>query len=158
MSLSSTCIKRPVFATVINVVLILIGFIGLAFLGVRDYPSVDPPIISVSTSFPGANADVIETQITEPLEAAINGIQGIRALTSTSRDGRSSITVEFELEVDLETAANDVRDKVSGAQRKLPKDVDRDQSGCRCAADFRCVVTERPAFADRPEYVCRTIL
>ena len=124
MSLSSTCIKRPVFATVINVVLILIGFIGLAFLGVRDYPSVDPPIISVSTSFPGANADVIETQITEPLESAINGIQGIRALTSTSRDGRSSITVEFELEVDLETAANDVRDKVSGAQRKLPKDVD----------------------------------
>lgn len=112
------------FATVMNVVLILIGMIGLVFLGVRDYPSVDPPIISVSTSFPGANADVIETQITEPLEAAINGIPGIRSLTSQSRDGRSNITVEFELEVDLETAANDVRDKVSGAQRRLPKDVD----------------------------------
>lgn len=124
MSLSSTSIKRPVFATVMNVVLILIGGIGLVFLGVRDYPSVDPPIISVSTSFPGANADVIETQITEPLESAINGIPGIRSLTSQSRDGRSSITVEFELEVDLETAANDVRDKVSGAQRLLPKDVD----------------------------------
>lgn len=124
MSLSSTCIKRPVFATVMNIVLILVGLIGLVFLGVRDYPSVDPPIISVSTSFPGANADVIETQITEPLESAINGIPGIRSLTSTSRDGRSSITVEFELEVDLETAANDVRDKVSGAMRKLPKDVD----------------------------------
>lgn len=124
MSLSSTCIKRPVFATVMNIILILIGFIGLVFLGVRDYPSVDPPIISVSTSFPGANADVIETQITEPLEAAINGIPGIRSLTSTSRDGRSFITVEFELEVDLETAANDVRDKVSGAMRRLPKDVD----------------------------------
>jgi len=107
-----------------NIILILIGFIGLVFLGVRDYPSVDPPIISVSTSFPGANADVIETQITEPLEAAINGIPGIRSLTSTSRDGRSFITVEFELEVDLETAANDVRDKVSGAMRRLPKDVD----------------------------------
>lgn len=124
MSLSSTCIKRPVLATVMNVVLILVGCIGLVFLGVRDYPSVDPPVISVSTSFPGANADVIETQITEPLESAINGIPGIRSLTSTSRDGRSSITVEFELEVDLETAANDVRDKVSGAMRKLPKDVD----------------------------------
>lgn len=124
MSLSSTSIKRPVFATVMNVVLMLIGGIGLVFLGVRDYPSVDPPIISVSTSFPGANADVIETQITEPLESAINGIPGIRSLTSQSRDGRSSITVEFELEVDLETAANDVRDKVSGAQRLLPKDVD----------------------------------
>lgn len=124
MSLSSTCIKRPVFATVMNIILILIGCIGLVFLGVRDYPSVDPPIISVSTSFPGANADVIETQITEPLESAINGIPGIRSLTSQSRDGRSNITVEFELEVDLETAANDVRDKVSGAMRKLPKDID----------------------------------
>lgn len=124
MSLSSICIKRPVLATVMNIVLILVGCIGLVFLGVRDYPSVDPPIISVSTSFPGANADVIETQITEPLEAAVNGIPGIRSLTSTSRDGRSNITVEFELEVDLETAANDVRDKVSGAMRRLPKDVD----------------------------------
>ena len=124
MSLSSTCIKRPVFATVMNIILILIGCIGLVYLGVRDYPSVDPPIISVSTSFPGANADVIETQITEPLESAINGIPGIRSLTSQSRDGRSNITVEFNLEVDLETAANDVRDKVSGAMRKLPKDID----------------------------------
>ncbi len=124
MSLSSTCIKRPVFATVMNIILILVGCIGLIYLGVRDYPSVDPPIISVSTSFPGANADVIETQITEPLESAINGIPGIRSLTSQSRDGRSNITVEFELEVDLETAANDVRDKVSGAMRRLPKDID----------------------------------
>ena len=120
MSLSSTCIKRPVFATVMNIIMMLVGCIGLVFLGVRDYPSVDPPIISVSTS----NADVIETQITEPLESAINGIPGIRSLTSQSRDGRSNITVEFELEVDLETAANDVRDKVSGAMRRLPKDVD----------------------------------
>lgn len=124
MSLSSTCIRRPVFATVMNIILILVGCIGLVFLGVRDYPSVDPPIISVSTSFPGANADVIETQITEPLESAINGIPGIRSLTSQSRDGQSFITVEFELEVDLETAANDVRDKVSGAMRRLPKDID----------------------------------
>ncbi len=124
MSLSSTCIKRPVFATVMNIILMLLGCIGLVFLGVRDYPSVDLPIISVYTSFPGANADVMETQVTEPLEAAINGIPGIRSLTSQSRDGRSYITVEFELEVDLETAANDVRDKVSGAMWRLPEGID----------------------------------
>lgn len=124
MSISTTSIKRPVLATVLSMVLMILGAIGFFYLGVRDYPSVDPPIISVQTSFSGANADVIETQITEPLEAAINGIPGIRSLTSQSRDGRSNITVEFELEVDLETAANDVRDKVSGAMRRLPKDVD----------------------------------
>lgn len=124
MSISTTSIKRPVLATVMSLVLIIVGAIGYLYLGVRDYPSVDPPIISVSTSFVGANADVIETQITEPLESAINGIPGIRSLTSTSRDGQSNITVEFELEVDLETAANDVRDKVSGAMRRLPKDID----------------------------------
>ena len=124
MSLSSICIKRPVLATVINVIVILVGCIGISYLGVRDYPSVDPPIITVTTSFTGANADVIETQITEPLEAAINGVPGIRSLTSSSSDGRSRITVEFNLEVDLETAANDVRDKVSGAMRRLPNDVD----------------------------------
>ncbi len=124
MSLSSTCINRPVLATVMNIIVMLVGCIGVVFLGVRDYPSVDPPIISVSASFPGANADVIETQVTEPLEAAINGIQGIRSLTSTSRDGSSRITVEFNLDVDLETAANDVRDKVSGALWRLPRDID----------------------------------
>ncbi|MCP9612047.1 efflux RND transporter permease subunit [Coprobacter tertius] len=124
MSLSSVSIKRPVLATVLNVLFIIVGLIGVSFLGVRDYPSVDPPIITVSTTFTGANADVIETQITEPLESAINGIPGIRTLKSQSRDGRSNITVEFELEVPLETAANDVRDKVSGAMSKLPKDID----------------------------------
>lgn len=102
----------------------IIGFIGFSYLGVRDYPSVDQPFVSVSTSFTGANADVIETQITEPLEQAINGIQGIRSISSSSRDGSSRITVEFDLEVDLETAANDVRDKVSGAMRRLPPDAD----------------------------------
>ncbi|MEG2479395.1 MAG: efflux RND transporter permease subunit, partial [Mucinivorans sp.] len=124
MSLSTTSINRPVLATVMNLVIIIVGCIGFSYLGVRDYPSVDNPIISVSTSFPGANSDVIETQITEPLEAAVNGIPGIRSISSTSRDGQSSIRVEFNLEVDLETAANDVRNKVSGAQRRLPKDVD----------------------------------
>jgi multidrug efflux pump len=124
MSLSTTSIKRPVFTTVMSLVIMIFGAIGYVSLGVRDYPSVDNPVISVRCSFPGANADVIETQITEPLEAAVNGIPGIRAISSTSRDGQSSINIEFNLEVDLETAANDVRDKVSGAMRRLPQDID----------------------------------
>src|SRR5690606_36592954 len=124
MSLSSVSIKRPVLAIVMNLFIIIVGVIGFSYLGVRDYPSVDQPIITVSTSYPGANADVIETQITEPLEEAVNGIQGIRSISSSSRDGSSRITVEFDLETDLETAANDVRDKVSGALRRLPADVD----------------------------------
>jgi multidrug efflux pump len=124
MSLSSISIKRPVLATVFSLVIILFGAIGMTFLGIREFPSVDPPIISVDTSYPGANSDVIETQITEPLEQSINGIPGIRTLTSSSSQGRSRITVEFELTVDLETAANDVRDKVSQAQRYLPRDCD----------------------------------
>jgi multidrug efflux pump len=124
MSLSSTSINRPVLTTVFSLVIILFGFIGLTYLGIREFPSVDPAIITVSTTYPGANSDVIETQITEPLEQSINGIPGIRTLTSVSRQGNSNITVEFELSVDLETAANDVRDKVSQAQRLLPRDVD----------------------------------
>ena len=124
MSLSSLSIKRPVLATVFSLVIMIFGGIGITYLGIREFPSVDPPIISVSTSYPGANSDVIETQITEPLEQSINGIPGIRTLTSRSSQGRSEVTVEFELTIDLETAANDVRDKVSQAQRYLPRDVD----------------------------------
>jgi multidrug efflux pump len=124
MSLSSISIKRPVLATVFSLVILIFGGIGITYLGIREFPSVDPPIISVSTSYPGANSDVIETQITEPLEQSINGIPGIRTLTSRSSQGRSEVTVEFELTVDLETAANDVRDKVSQAQRFLPRDCD----------------------------------
>ncbi len=124
MSLSSTSIKRPVLATVMSLVILIMGGIGYTFLGVRDYPSVDPAIVTVSTSFPGANSDVMETQITEPLESAINSVQGIRSISSSSSDGSSRITVEFKLEVDMETAVNDVRDKVSGAMRRLPPDVD----------------------------------
>ncbi|MHC1690541.1 MAG: efflux RND transporter permease subunit [Bacteroidales bacterium] len=124
MSISTTTINRPVLATVMSLLIVIFGAIGFTSLGVRDYPSVDNPVISVRCSFPGANADVIETQITEPLEAAVNGIPGIRAISSTSRDGSSSINIEFNIDVDLETAANDVRDKVSGAMRQLPQDVD----------------------------------
>lgn len=124
MSLSSLSINRPVLSTVFAIVIILFGIVGSTFLGVREFPSVDPAIITVSTSYPGANSDVIETQITEPLEQSINGIPGVRTLTSVSSQGSSRITVEFELSVDLETAANDVRDKVSQARRRLPQDCD----------------------------------
>jgi len=124
MSLSSLSIRRPVLAIVMSIAIVLFGVIGYTYLGIREYPAVDPPIITVSTSYTGANADVIESQITEPLEESINGIAGIRSLTSVSRDGRSTITVEFDIDVNLETAANDVRDKVSRAIRSLPPDIE----------------------------------
>ena len=124
MNISELSIRRPVLATVLTIIIILFGLIGYTYLGVREYPSVDNPIISVQCSYSGANADVIENQITEPLEQNINGIPGIRSLFSVSQQGQSRITIEFELSVDLETAANDVRDKVSRAQRYLPDDCD----------------------------------
>ena len=124
MNISELSIRRPVLATVLTIIILLFGLIGYNTLGVREYPSVDNPIISVTCSYAGANADVIENQITEPLEQNINGIPGIRSLSSISQQGQSRITVEFELSVDLETAANDVRDKVSRAQRYLPRDCD----------------------------------
>jgi len=124
MSLYSVSIRRPVLAVVFSLVILLFGIVSFTYLGVREYPAVDPPIITVATNYRGANAEVIETQITEPLEESINGIAGIRSITSVSRDGRSTITVEFELGVDLEQAANDVRDRVSRAMANLPPDVD----------------------------------
>ncbi len=124
MNISELSLRRPVLATVLNVVIVLFGIIGFTFLGVRDYPAIDPPNISVRTSYPGANADIIESQITEPLEKAINGIAGIKNITSSSSQGSSNINVEFNLEIDLEAAANDVRDKVSRAVRSLPSDLD----------------------------------
>lgn len=123
-SLSEISIKRPVLAIVMSITIIVFGLIGYNYLGVREYPSVDPPVVNVQTSYTGANADIIESQITEPLEESINGIAGIRTLTSSSRDGRSSITVEFDLSVNIEDAANDVRDRVSRSMAVLPKDVD----------------------------------
>ena len=123
-NISELSIKRPVLSTVMMLILLLFGMIGYKFLGVREFPSVDNPIISVNVSYPGANAEVIMNQITEPLEQNINGIPGIRSLSSTSSQGSCRITVEFELSFDLETAANDVRDKVSRAQRYLPRDCD----------------------------------
>ncbi len=124
MNISELSINRPVLSTVFVLIIFIFGIIGYRYLGVREYPNVDNPIISVDVSYPGANADIIENQITEPLEQNINGIPGIRSLSSQSSQGRCRITVEFELSVDLETAANDVRDKVSRAQRYLPRDCD----------------------------------
>lgn len=124
MNISELSLRRPVLAIVMSIVIVLFGVIGFKFLGVRDYPAIDPPNISVRTSYPGANADIIETQITEPLEKAINGIAGIKNITSSSSNGSSNINVEFELGENLEAAANDVRDKVSQAARSLPSDLD----------------------------------
>lgn len=124
MTISELSIRRPVLSTVFVLIIFLLGIIGYLYLGVREYPNIDNPIITVDVSYPGANAEIIESQITEPLEQNINGIPGIRSLTSSSSQGSSRITVEFELNVNLETAANDVRDKVSRAQRYLPSDCD----------------------------------
>lgn len=124
MSLSSLSIRRPVLATVFSIVIVLFGIIGFNYLPIREYPAVDPPIVTVSTSYIGANAEIIESQITEPLEDQINGIAGIKNLTSVSREGRSTVTVEFDLDVDLETATNDVRSRVSRAVGNIPPDAD----------------------------------
>jgi len=122
MSLSETSIRRPVLAIVMSLIIVLFGVTGFYFLGVREYPAVDPPIVTVQTTYPGANPDVVASQITEPLEQVINGIAGIRTLSSESRQERSTITVEFTLDSDLDTAANDVRDRVARAARSLPVD------------------------------------
>ncbi|MFC0774977.1 efflux RND transporter permease subunit [Terrimonas alba] len=124
MNISELSLRRPVLAIVMNIIIVVFGVIGFRFLGIRDYPAIDPPNISVRTSYAGANADIIETQITEPLEKAVNGIAGIKNITSSSSNGTSNINVEFDLGIDLEAAANDVRDKVSQAQRSLPPDLE----------------------------------
>lgn len=124
MNPSAIFINRPVLSTVVSIMLLLFGVIGYIYLGVREFPSVDPPVVSVTTNYVGANADIIDAQVTEPLEASISGIAGIKNITSISSDGRSSITVEFDLGIDMDDAANDVRDKVSGAVRRLPPDVE----------------------------------
>lgn len=124
MDIAELSVKRPVLVTVFSIIIVLFGLIGFNYIGVREFPSIDPPVITVRTNYTGANADVIQSQITEPLEKVINGIDGIRSLSSASNQGSSIITVEFNLSADLEAAANDVRDKVSQALRQLPKDID----------------------------------
>lgn len=124
MTLSDFSLQRPVGAIVLNILIIIFGIVGYTFLGVREYPAIDPPTINVRTSYTGANPEIIESQITEPLEKAINGIEGIRTISSSSSLGNSNITVEFELGADMEKSANDVRDKVGQAIRTLPQDID----------------------------------
>ena len=141
MSLSTLSIKRPVFTIVINLTIILFGIIGYSYLGVREFPSIDPAQISVRTNYTGANADIIESQITEPLEKAINSIDGIKNITSSSNQGSSNINIEFKLEKNLEAAANDVRDKVSQAARSLPQDIDAPPVVSKADADSDPIVT-----------------
>ena len=141
MSLSTTSIRRPVLTIVLNLLIVLFGIIGYSFLGVREFPSIDPAQISVRTNYTGANADIIESQITEPLEKAINAIDGIRNITSSSNQGSSNITVEFKLGKDLETAANDVRDKVSQAIRNLPQDIDSQPIVSKADADSEAIIS-----------------
>ena len=124
MTLSDIALKRPVGSVVLSLIILLFGIVGYNFLGVRLYPAIDPPIINVRTNYVGANAEIIESQITEPLEMAINGIEGVKSISSSSSTGNSNITVEFNVGADLEKAANDVRDKTSQATRSLPLDID----------------------------------
>jgi len=135
MNLSELSLRRPVLAMVCSIVIIIFGVIGYTFLGVREYPAIDPAVVNVRTSYAGANADIIEQQITEPLEKAINGVQGVKNITSSSQQGASAITVEFELNVNLEQAANDVRDKVSQAVGNLPQDIDAPPTVTKADAD-----------------------
>lgn len=141
MSLSTLSIKRPVFTIVINLLIILFGILGFSYLGVREFPSIDPAVINVRTNYTGANAEIIESQITEPLEKAINSIDGIRNITSSSNQGSSNITVEFKLEKNLEEAANDVRDKVSQAVRSLPQDIDAPPVVSKADADSDAIIS-----------------
>ncbi|UMY64712.1 MULTISPECIES: efflux RND transporter permease subunit [unclassified Flavobacterium] len=141
MSLSTLSIRRPVLTIVMNVAIILFGVIGYLYLGVREFPSIDPAQISVRTTYSGANADIIESQITEPLEKAINSIDGIRNITSSSNQGSSNITIEFNLDKNLEEAANDVRDKVAQAIRSLPQDIDAPPVVSKADADSEPIIT-----------------
>jgi len=124
MNLPSLSIRRPVLAMVMSISIVLLGLIGFSELGVREFPAVDPPVVSVTTNYPGAAAEVIESQITEPIERSVNAVAGIRTMSSISREGRSTIRVEFGLDIDIEDAANDVRDRVSQTLRSLPPDID----------------------------------
>lgn len=141
MDLAELSVKRPVLAIVMSIIIVLFGVIGYKFLGVREFPSIDPPIITVRTNYTGANADVIQSQITEPLEKAINGIEGIRSISASSNQGSSIITVEFNLSSNLEAAANDVRDKVSQALRQLPQDIDAPPVVSKADANSQAIIS-----------------
>ena len=140
MNLSELSLRRPVLAIVCSIVIIIFGGIGYKYLGVREYPAIDPAVVNVRTSYVGANSDIIEQQITEPLEKAVNGVPGVKNITSSSSTGSSNITVEFEINVDLERAANDVRDKVSQALGQLPQDIDAPPTVSKADSDSDPIV------------------
>ena len=124
MSLPEICIRRPVFASVLSLLLILVGIISYVRLPVREYPAIDQPVVSVVTDYPGASPEIMETQVTQVLEASIAGIAGIDVLSSASRQESSRITARFTLETDPEDAAADVRDRVSRVRGRLPDEID----------------------------------
>ncbi len=124
MKLSATCIRRPVFATVLSLLVVLVGLVGYQRLPVREYPNIDPPIVNVQTTYTGASAEIIETQVTNVLEDSLAGIEGIDYLTSINRQEQSQITVVFKLNRDPDAAAADVRDRVSRVRGRLPDDSD----------------------------------
>lgn len=124
MVLSDVSVKRPVFATVVNALLLIFGFVAFNLLALREYPDIDPPIVSINTNYPGASASIVESRITQLVEDRISGIEGIKNITSTSRNGRSQISIEFELSRDIDAAANDVRERVSRVLNNLPDQAD----------------------------------
>ena len=124
MRLSDVSVQRPVLATVLALLIVAFGFLALERLPLQEYPSIDPPVVSIDTRYPGASASVVETRITQVLEDRIAGVEGIQLITSSSEDGRSRINIEFGLEMDIDAAANDIRDRISGALRNLPDEAD----------------------------------
>lgn len=140
-ALSQVSISRPVLAGVMSVLLILFGIVGYTFLGTREYPVTDSPIVTITTVYPGANADIIASQVTKPLEESVAEANGIRAISSVSREQVSIITVEFNLDADLEAAANDVRDKVSKSRQNLPTDIEPPVVEKAGPADFLVFLT-----------------
>lgn len=124
MKLSETCIRRPVFATVLSLLVMLVGLIAYERLTVREYPAIDEPVVSVMTDYKGASPEVIESQVTKPLEDQLSGIEGVNVMTSRSRSERSWISITFNMNRDPDSAAADVRDKVSRARRYLPDEID----------------------------------
>ena len=161
MWLSDTSVKRPVFATVISLTLVAFGVLSFSALPLREYPDITPPVVSISTSYPGASADVVESRVTTVVEDQISGIAGIKSIRSSSQDGRSSINIEFDLDRDIDGAANDVRDRVARVNRSLPEDVDppevRKQDSDARPVMYINVVSENFSRMDLTDYTERYI-
>ena len=127
MMISDLSVRRPVFATVMSLLLFILGIGAVTRLSLREFPDVDRPVVSIETRYRGASSDVVETRITQPIENEISGIEGVERLNSSSRDERSQINVEFSLDRDLDAAANDVRERLSRVVARLPLEADPSQ-------------------------------